>query len=142
MSAEQRVTTSLTGEVKNDIKAARKLWLPWWSVLTWMAFCLPVIWLCDHIGRLGMSLPLLNCIGVFGFVVYLKRQFTGEPWFWTVILLLAVLQGLLIWSILWTSEWVPALAIAVISTVDFCFMLWIVAAVERLFRGSQSDAVL
>lgn len=107
------------------------------GVLTWMASCLPVIWLCDHFGRLSMSLPLLNCIGVFGFIVYLKRQLTAQLWFWTLIVLLAVLHALLIWSIPWTSEWVPALSIAVISTVDFCFVLWIVTAVGRLFSGSE-----
>jgi hypothetical protein len=31
---------SLKAEVKSDIKAAQKLWMPWWGVLLWMAFCL------------------------------------------------------------------------------------------------------
>jgi hypothetical protein len=127
---------SLKAEVKSDIKAARKLWMPWWLVLAWMAFCLPVIILSDRVGRLGMSLPLLNCIAVFGFLIYLKRRLRRQVKFWTTLAVLAALHALVIWYVPWTSKWVPAVAIAIISSVDFCLMLWIVDAVGRFDRRS------
>jgi len=69
---EGRQNMPISFEVKEDIKAARSLWLPWWGVLAGMAFSLPVVVLTDHFGRLNMALPLLNCIGVFGVLIYLK----------------------------------------------------------------------
>ena len=123
---------SISSEVKEDIKAARKLRLPWWGVLAWMAFCLPVIVLSDHFGRLNMSLPLLNCIGVFGFLIYLKADLREQTWFWLTLGFLVIIHAILIWYIPWTAKWVPALAIAVISTVDFGLMLWIIAAIGRM----------
>ena len=102
-----------------------------------MASCLPVIWLCDHFGRLSMSLPLLNCIGVFGLLIYLKWDLRRQPLFWAVIVLLVALHAVLTWYIPWTSRWVPAVAIAGISSIDFCFMLWILAAVE-IVLGDQA----
>jgi hypothetical protein len=125
---------SLKAEVKSDIKAAQKLWMPWWLVLAWMAFCLPVIILSDRVGRLGMSLPLLNCIAVFGFLIYLKRQLRRQVRFWATVVALAALHALVIWYVPWTSKWVPAAAVAIISSVDFCLMLWIVDAVGRFDR--------
>ncbi len=122
---------SLKAEVKSDIKAAQKLWMPWWGVLLWMAFCLPVIVLSDRVGRLGMSLPLLNCIAVFALLIYLKRQLTRQVRFWATVAVLAALYVLVIWYVPWTTRWVPALAIATISSVDFCLMLWIVDAAVR-----------
>lgn len=128
---------SISSEVKEDIKAARKLRLPWWGVLGWMAFCLPVIVLSDQFGLLNMSLPLLNCIGVFGFLIYLKPDLRAQAWFWVTLGILVIIHAILIWYIPWTSKWVPALAIAVISTADFCLMLCIIAAISRLV-GSPS----
>jgi hypothetical protein len=126
---------SVSSDVRNDIEAARKLWLPWWVVLALIAFSLPVIWLSDHFGRLAMALPILNCIGVFGLIVYLKWNLRRRLWFWVTIALLATIHTFLILYIPWTSKWVPALAIAVISSVDVYLILWILAAVGRLVEG-------
>jgi hypothetical protein len=126
---------SISVEVKEDIKVVRKLWLPWSAVLAWTAFCLPVIVLSDHFGRLNMSLPMLNCIGVFGLLIYLKWGLRKHRWFWATLGLLVILHAVLLWYIPWTSKWVPALAIAVISSADFCLMLWILAAVGRNDRS-------
>ena len=124
---------SLKQRVKSDIKAAQKLWMPWWGVLLWMAFCLPVIVLSDRVGRLGMSLPLLNCIAVFALLIYLKRQLSRQVRFWGHFGRFPdgpPCAGHLVCSV--TTRWVPALAIATISSVDFCLMLWILDAVGRL----------
>lgn len=130
---------SLSTDVRNDIKAAQKLSLPWWGVLIWMAFCLPVILVCDHFGKLNMALPILNCIGVLGLLIALRWRLRRQVWFWTAMTIVAALHALLIWYVPWTGKWVPALAISAIDTADFCAVLWLLSAVERLKEGQNTD---
>jgi hypothetical protein len=47
-----------------DIEAARKIWLPWRILLPWGLFCLIVMLVCDHFGKLDISMPLLVSIGM------------------------------------------------------------------------------
>ena len=129
---------SLSTEVRNDIKAAQKLRLPWWGVLSWMAFCFPVVWLCDHFGRLNMALPILNCIAVLGLLIALRWKLKRHVWFWIAMTIIAALHFLLIWYIPWTTKWVPALAIAGIDSADFCLILWVLSAVGRVMQGSTT----
>jgi hypothetical protein len=53
----------LVNEIKGDIKAAKKMRLPWWGVLCLIFGSLPIYWLFDHWGRLSIALPALNCVG-------------------------------------------------------------------------------
>jgi hypothetical protein len=132
---------SLSSDVKNDIKAAKKLWLPWWGVLSLMALSLPALWLFDHFGRLDMALPTLNCVLVLGLLVFLKWKLRRHAWFWIAMTIVAVLHLLLIWYVPWTTKWVPALAIAAIDSADFCIVLWILAVVGKLVeRPKASEA--
>ena len=126
-------------QAANDIKAARKIWLPWRVLLPWMVFSLVTIAVCDHFGRLNMSMPLLTSIGMFGFFIYLKWGLRRQPLFWGIIALLAALHALVIWYIPWTSKWVPAAVTAGIASIDLCLMLWVLAALEVLL-GEQSSA--
>lgn len=128
----------ISTQVWMDIKVAQKLRLPWQSWLPLGAVSLALIWFCDHLGRLNMALPIWNCIAVFALLIYLKRELRRQPLFWTTIALLGTLHAMLIWYIPWTSKWVPALAIATISSVDFCLMLWVLAAVETMLQGQQA----
>ncbi len=130
---------SISSQVKSDIKAAKKLWLPWWLILPLIAVSFGACVLFDRYGRLNMVLPVLNWAFVFGLLIYLKRGLRRQPVFWATVAALAAIHALLIWYIPWTSDWVPAAAIAGISTVDFCLMLWILAAIEVLV-GGQSPA--
>lgn len=73
---------SIRDDFKRDIAAARNVRVSRRGLLRWMAFCLPVIWLCDHFGRLEMAVPVLNCIAVFVFLIGLKWNLRGRAWFW------------------------------------------------------------
>jgi hypothetical protein len=126
---------SISSDVKKDIKAAQKIWLPWRILLPWAVVCLLALIASDYFGRLNMALPLLNCVAVFAFITYIKSNLINRVWFWITMAALAILHAWLIWYIPWTSKWVPALAIAVISSADFCMILWILAAVGRLVEG-------
>ena len=129
---------SISTEVRNDIKAAQKLRLPWWGVLTWMAFSLPVVWFCDQFGRLNMALPVLNCVAVLALLIVLRWKLRYHVWFWIAMIIITMLHALLVWYIPWTTKWVPALAIAAIDSVDFCLLLWLFAAVGRLMEGTNA----
>jgi hypothetical protein len=123
---------SLSANVRNDIKAAQKLRLPWWGVLIWMALCLPVILIFDHFGRMNMALPTLNCGAVLGLLIFIRWKLRRSVWFWIVMTVIAALHVLLIWYVPWTTKWVPAIAIGAIDSVDFCIVLWILGVVGKL----------
>jgi hypothetical protein len=129
----------LIEDIKSDIQTARKLRLPKRVLFTWMAFCLPVIWLCDRFGRLNMALPVLNCIAVFGFLIALKWKLRRHSWFWGIMIFIAALHVPLIMFIPWTTQWVPALAIGVIDSADFCLIVWILAAVGRFMEEPKAS---
>lgn len=122
---------SIMVQFKTDIKAAQKLRMPWRVLLSYGVFCLAVIVICDRFGKLNMSLPLLNCVAVFGLLICLKWQLKRQPMFWATMVVLAAIHVVAIWYVPWTSKWLPALAIATISSVDFCLMLGVINIVGR-----------
>jgi hypothetical protein len=123
---------SVRNQFKADLKVAKNISLPWRILLLLAVVCIPVFVEFDHYGKLNMAVPALNCALVFGFLIYVKWTLRRQPLFWATMTLLAAMHILLAWYVPWTSGWVPAVAIAGISSVDFCVMLWILAAVEVL----------
>jgi hypothetical protein len=124
-------------DFKQNLKAARKVRLPQWAVLSWTMGCLPIIWLLDQSGRLNLALPVLNCIGMLGFLIVVKWNLRGYAWFWITMIVMAALHVPLILYIPWTTRWVPALAIAVIDSVDFCLILAILSVVGNFMEGAN-----
>ena len=122
-------------KIDDDIRAAKKIWLPWWGVLSWMALCLPVVWLLDHLGRLDLALPTLNCIAVLGFLIKVKWKLRRCAWFWITMTIIAALHVLLLLFIPWTTKWVPAIAIAAIDSADFIVVLAILSIVGKYLEG-------
>ena len=86
----------------------------------------------------NMGLPVLGCIVVFSFILYLKWNLRGKLWFWITLMLLAVVHAALIWNIPWTSAWAPSLGIAFMASLDICLMLWVLAVVARFAEGLTS----
>jgi hypothetical protein len=130
---------SLAGEVKADIKTAKKLRLPWWGVLCVVVGALPIYWLFDHYGRLNIALPILNAIAVLCFVLILKRKLWRHAWFWGTMAAIVALHVPLILLVPWGSRWVPALAIGAIDSLDFCLILWVLAFFEKLMGGPKAS---
>ena len=123
---------SLANEVKDDIKAAKKIRLPWWAVLCLLVFGMPLPWLFDHFGILNLMLPIWNSVAILGFMLALKWKLRRHAWFWITMTVIAALHVPLILFVPWGTRWVPALAIAAIDSVDFCLILWAIAAVGKL----------
>jgi hypothetical protein len=129
---------SLANDVGGEIKAAKKLRLPWWGVLCGIIGSFLCAWLFDNFGKLELVLPTLNSIAVLGFMLVLKRKLWRHSWFWGIMAVIASLHVPLILFVPWSTKWVPALAIAVIDSLDFCLILWILAVVGKFMDGSKS----
>ena len=125
---------SLTNDVRGEIKAAKKLRMPWWAVACVIIASFLCAQLFDRFEKLNLVLPILNSIGVLGFIIAFKRKLWPHAWFWGTIAVVGALHVPLILFVPWTTKWVPALAIAVIDSVDFCLILWILAIVEKFMR--------
>ncbi len=130
---------SISSEAKDDIKAAQKVRLPWWALVSIGILSVPVFWLFDHFGSLNMSLPVLDSIVPFAFVLYIKRKLYGKWWFWLTIALVAILHAVLIWSIPWTEDWKPAVIAGGLVSAEICVSLWILATVETLVSSRTAD---
>lgn len=79
-------------------------------------------------------------MAVLGLLVFLRWKLRQHVWFWIAMTIIAALHVLLIWYVPWTTKWVPAIAIGAIDSVDFCILLWILAAVGKLVerpKGSE-----
>ncbi len=129
---------SLVNDVKSDIKAAKQMRLPWWAVLCLLIGGMPLPWLFDHFGSLNLMLPTWNSVAVLGFIVVLKWSLRRHVWFWITMAALAALHVPLILFVPWTTRGVPALAIAVIDSGDFCLMLWIISIVGKIVEGRKT----
>jgi hypothetical protein len=126
-------------EFKNDIKAAKKIRLPWWVQLCLVVGSALSAALFDHFGRFDLVLPVLNSIIVLGFLVALKWKLRRFVWFWITVTIVAALHVPLILLIPWTTKWVPALAIAGIDTADFCVVLGILLIVGRFVETTNTS---
>ena len=129
---------SLANDIKGDIKAARKIRLPWWGVLCLIVGGLPVIWLFDHFGEFNLFLLTFNCVAVLVFAIAVKRKLRRHTWFWGMMTILAALHVPLILFVPWTTKWVPATAIAAIDSADLIVMLTILSVVGKFMEGSKT----
>lgn len=125
---------SIANDVRGEVKLAKKLRLPWWGVLCGIIGSFLCAWLFDNFGKLELVLPTLNSMAVLGFMLVLKRKLWRHPWFWGTMAVIVVLHVPLILFVPWTTRWVPALVIAVVDSLDFCLILWILAVVGK-FTG-------
>jgi hypothetical protein len=125
---------SVASDVKKDMKAAQKIWLPWWGMLCLLLVGLPLFWVFDHFATSNLALPTWNIAAVFGFVVYLKWSLRRNGWLWITIAILVALHVPLLLFLPWTTKWVPAVAIAGIDAVDLILILIITAVVGKFFE--------
>ena len=129
---------SLANDIKGDIKAARKIRLPWWGVLCLIVGGLPVIWLFDHFGEFNLFLPTFNCVAVLGFAIAVKRNLRRHAWFWGTVAILAALHVPSILFVPWTTKWVPAVAIGAIDSLDLVVFLTILNQIGKLNGGTKN----
>jgi hypothetical protein len=125
---------SLADDVRGEIEAAKKLRIPGWGIVCGIIASFLCAQLFERFGKLDLVLPALNSILVLGFMVVFKRKLWRHTWFWGTMAVIAALHVPLILFVPWTTRWVPALAIGVIDSLDFCLILWILAVVGKFMR--------
>lgn len=128
----------LANDVKGDIRAAKKIRLPWWGVLLVIIGSLPIYWVFDHFGRLNIALPTLNSVGMLAFAIAVKWKLRRRAWLWITMAVIAALHFPLILFVPWGARWVPALAIAAIDSADLIVMLAILAVVQKFMERSKA----
>jgi hypothetical protein len=128
----------ISNDIKSDIKAAKKIRLPWWVLLCLGVSSFLMAWLFDHYGKVNLTLPAYNFVVVLGFVIAVKRNLRRHTWFRGTMAILAALHVPLILFVPWTTKWVPALLIAAIDSADLIVMLAILALVEKFMEGSNA----
>lgn len=129
---------SINRQFRSDLKAARKIWLPWRALLLVGVCFIAVFMLFDYFGNRSAALPAMMCAAVFAFLTYVKRPLRRHPVFWAIIAVFAAVHAALIWHVLWTTEWILAATVASIATADFCLMLWVLAALD-VWLGRQPE---
>jgi hypothetical protein len=125
-------------EIKSDIKAAKKLWVPWWVVLFVGIGGFLFYSLFDQFGIFDLARPTGISILVFGLLFAVKRTLRRRLWFWATMTILAGLHVLVILFIPWTTNWVPAATVAGIASVDLCAMLAILDVVASFVEGPRT----
>jgi hypothetical protein len=126
-------------DVKNDIKAAKRIpRLPWWAVLCLIIACFFLAGLFDHFGRLDLTLPVLDGVALFVFIIAVKWKLRRCVWFWVTITAILALHVLGILYVPWTTKSVPAAAIAGILCIDMCAVFVILDVVEK-FVGNVDN---
>jgi hypothetical protein len=139
-SPNRRWFKALARAVKRDLKAAGKLWLPWWAVFCVGIVTLLAAWLFDFLGRYEFVRPALATAGVLPFAVYLKRNLIHRAWFWGTMTTIGACHVAVILLVSWTTSWVPARTTALFVSADLVVILALVAVAGRFFdRSDRSD---
>lgn len=135
-----RLVSGIKRDIKNDVKSAKNMRLPWWGVLCVIIGCVPICWLLDSLGRLDLARPALCSLGMIGVAIAMKWKLRRRGWFWIAMTVIVALHVLLILSVSWTTKWVPAMAIVPIGIADLYLMLAIVSLVGRLVEPTAETS--
>lgn len=122
-------------DIRGDIKAAKKMSLPWWAILSIAVSSFLSCFLFDHWRRLGLALPTEAAVMTFGFIVALKWDLRHRVWFGITVGVMIGFHVLLISTIHWTTKWVPAARTAGASSIDIYLMLTMISIVRWFVEG-------
>jgi len=125
---------SQMAEFKKEMRRIRKLRLSARAQLAVFAFGLLVTVILGIWGRLPLALPVINVVCILCLSVYVKGAHIRKAWLWNTMLFIAIVHVALLAYLPWTENWTPALVIAGVNTLDFCFIIWVLTAVERAVR--------
>lgn len=124
--------------LRDSMQKNKPITLPWWGVLSWMAVCGLLVWSFDRIGRSDLARPTLYSVGMIGVAIALKWQLRRHAWFWIAMAIIAAIHAVLIASVHWTTNWVPAILIIPVGLADLFIILTILSAVGRFLAANES----
>jgi hypothetical protein len=124
--------------LRRELKEMQKIRITWPITIIGICASACTTFLFAHYGRLELALPIMNFIGLMTFIIFFKWNLRRKLWFWIAIAIIAIFHVILLLLIPWSTEWVPALAIAAVVSVDACLILGFLIAAERLAGGSTA----
>ena len=99
----------------------------------------PIFWLFDHFGRFDLALPALSTVLTLGGVIAIKWKLRRQGWFWITMTVIVALHLLLVFSVHWTTKWVPAVLIVSVCTADFYAVLAILSVVGNFLERPKTS---
>jgi len=88
--------------------------------------------------RLDLALPALNGIAVLGLIIWIKWKLRRHAWFWLTLTVIVSLHAALVAFVPWTENWVPAVSIAAIDSLDVVLILSIVSVVANVMHAPET----
>ena len=77
----------------------------------------------------GRARAAAVCAGVFAITIWTRRHLRHKSWFWSVLVVLAVLHLPLIFLVRWSDVSLPAYGLIPIMPVDYAFVcgpIWLI----------------
>ena len=131
MRSSRRKIRAAIRELHDDLKRAKKWRLHWRALLCVFIVSMPIIGLFYYFGRPDLARPTLVSVTALGFVIAVKWGLRERVWFWIMTAFFVALHVLLVLSITWTTEWVPAVVSIGAATIDIYALLAVACVVEQ-----------
>jgi hypothetical protein len=135
----RQVEKQTARDLKVDLKAAKKMRLPWWGVLCVMIGVIPVYILFDHFEKPALTMPIASCVGAIVFAIVLKWNLRTRASFWITMTVIAALHVPLILFVPWPTKWVPAAEFAGFASIDLYVMLAILSFVGNVVERPKTS---
>src|SRR5579883_844792 len=125
-------------QLDSDLQTLKRVRLPWWGVLLWMAVCAVIVWLLNDVGRFNFARPVLCSVAMLGIAIAIKWKLRRRLWFWITVIVLVAIHSSLILLAPWTTKWIPALVVIPFAMADLYAMLAVIAFVEKIVERRRS----
>ena len=127
-------------QLHDDLNRTKKWHLHWRGGLCVVIGGVLIGLLFNHFGRSDLERPTLVSITVLVFIIAVKWKLRARLWFWVTITFFAMLHVLLIASLTWPKEWVPALVLIGAAWIDMrCWRLFLLLSNSRKRRQFLHD---
>jgi hypothetical protein len=131
MRSSRRQFRAAIRQLHDDLKRARKWRLHWRGLLCLFIVSMPIMGLFYYFGRPDLARPTFVSVTALGFVIAVKWQLRERAWFWIMMSFFVGLHVLLVLSITWSTEWIPAVVSTGTATIDIYALLAVVSVVEQ-----------
>lgn len=89
--------------------------------------------------RRGSGLPTSIFAAMMVLAVQWRWDLSDRRWFWSTVVTLVVVHATLIWSIHWTTKWIPAVMTFPFGYVDLLLILRVFSFAEAHFSRIETS---
>jgi hypothetical protein len=98
----------------------------------------PLGLLAEHFTGRGSGLPTSLCAGIIFIAVWWRWDLSDRLWFWATVAAIVALHAVLIFSVHWTTRWIPAAISMPFCMVDVLLILKIFSFGEKFFDPAEA----